>query len=81
MGNGEWVKGRESALWISAVPGLRPGTLLRAGAVALALVVAGLVPFRRALIPAAAGIVEIAGDRACSGLAPLESVGLCPPGV
>jgi hypothetical protein len=36
MGNGQrkakgkWVKGKESALWTSAVPGLRPGTLLQA---------------------------------------------------
>ena len=23
---GEWVKGKDSALWVRAVPGLRPGT-------------------------------------------------------
>ena len=26
MDNGQWVKGKESALWINAAPGLRPGT-------------------------------------------------------
>lgn len=27
MDKAEWVKGRASALWVRAVPGLRPGTL------------------------------------------------------
>jgi hypothetical protein len=27
---GQWVKGKESALWVNAVPGLRPGKLLQA---------------------------------------------------
>lgn len=26
MPRGKWVKGRDSALWVRAVPGLRPGT-------------------------------------------------------
>jgi hypothetical protein len=25
MAKGQWVKGKESALWAGAVPGLRPG--------------------------------------------------------
>lgn len=29
MDKGEWVKGKESALWVDAVPGLRPGTSSR----------------------------------------------------
>jgi len=47
-------RSRERSLpcWFSdcrVVPGLRPGTFFRVGAVAVALVVAGLVTFRRAL--------------------------------
>ena len=26
---GQWVKGKASALWVNAVPGLRPGTMLQ----------------------------------------------------
>ena len=25
---GQWVKGKESALWVNALPGLRPGSFL-----------------------------------------------------
>ena len=64
---------------ISAVPGLRPGAFL--GGVAVTFVIAGSVPFAVLLIPAAAGIVEIAGDKACSGLFPPGSVILCRPDV
>jgi hypothetical protein len=67
---GKWVKGKESALWMPLVAGLRPATFL--GGVALTVVVAGSVPFAVLLIPAVAGIVEIAGDKACSGHARYE---------
>jgi len=30
MDTGEWVKGMDSALWIGAVPGQRPGTFWQA---------------------------------------------------
>jgi hypothetical protein len=66
---GEWVKGKESALWISQCG---PAARHLLGDVAVTLVVAGSVPFAVLLIPAAAGTVEIAGDKACSDLARFE---------
>ena len=79
MANGEMGQGNGVRPVSDAVPGRRPGTFL--GAVATTFVIAGLVPFAVLLIPAAAGIVEIAGDKACSGHARFESAVLCRPGV
>ena len=71
MAKGQWVKGKESALWAGAVPGLRPGTFARLRWCLFCLI----------LIRAVARIVEIAGDRACIGLGPLGSAILSRPAV
>ena len=57
MDEGEWAKGKESALWVRAVPGLRPGTF-RKVAFAFRILAFSLV---------VAGMRETAGDRACNG--------------
>jgi hypothetical protein len=57
MDKGEWVKGKESALWVSAVPGLRPGTCCTFAFASRIRVFSNVV----------AGMRETAGDRACSG--------------
>jgi len=57
MAKGKWVKGKESARWVSAVPGLRPGTLPWVF----------LCPsYRLILIHAAARIVETMGGTTCT---------------
>ena len=61
---GQWAKGKESALWVNAVSGLRPDTMLAS----LPLVVRTCF-----FIRAVAKIVETTGDRACIGLGPLGS--------
>jgi hypothetical protein len=63
MDKGQWVKGKESALWVNAVPGLRPGTFSQ---------VCFYGWFRLILIHGVAGIVERAGDRVCN--APVRRV-------
>lgn len=64
MDKGGCVKGRESALWVRAVPGLRPGTFRK---------VAFALSPRQIFIHAVARIVERAGDRVCNGRAPRVS--------
>ena len=56
MAKGKWVKGKESARWVSAVPGLRPGTLSRVYLSA---------SYRPIVTYAAARIVETMGGTAC----------------
>ena len=66
MDKGQWVKGKESALWVNAGAGLRPGSFL-----------AGVLFPRCAraviFIRAVAEIGEREGDRSCSDLALLWS--------
>ena len=67
---GEWIKGRESARWVGAVLGLRPGT-------------SSQICFRRSawlrmiFTRSLAGIGERAGDTACNVLFPLGSAVPC----
>jgi len=71
IGNGVWVKGKASALWGHAVPGLRPGMFSQ-----------GCFPrgsYPLILILAVAGIVEKAGGKVCSALFQRESADLCRP--
>ena len=66
MVKGKWINGRESALWVGAVQGLRPGTLSQVCSF-------GLLGF----IHAVARIVERAGDTACIFRVLLGSTDLC----
>jgi len=71
MDKGQWVKGKESALWVSLAASLRPAATYRACA---RLVRIAAYTF---MIPAL-GIREITGDRACIGRVRCELTNLFP---